>query len=455
MAFTAVGSLTSWGSASSISAITFTGVAVSAGDTLVIGWCANVASLTASIADNSTQTGAANQYVLRTPLPGTTFTAQTIYCLKLTRAILTTDTITITLTGGPVTRSAARGYVFTAANGNAQLENRSSVGNAAVSPVAAPVMSTSQWVTNEMCVAWGFWKGGAVASGFANASANMTGAATVGSISSGGTTTRVEAALAYTVGLGTTAWTPSYTYTSITMGATEGLTFTDHARPAGCVQYHSFPRGAAVSSQSVEIGPCTAGNLLIMAVATNENAGADNITTPTGWNLAGTFRQGTTDVNIAVFTRTSTGGETGWTVTTSVAQRMQVHVSEWSGFTETQDGTNSTAGSTAGVTTYDSGTVTPTGAGRLFYAVVVEKNAAVMTEGGGFSQLLSDNEAPGTLSSQKLAMMVVADANRSTAAREQPTSGTAAGYAGMGFLFMAPASARPHIIQPRLVGAGR
>ena len=120
--------------------------------------------------------------------------------------------------------------------------------------------------------------------------------------------------------------------------------------------------------------------------------------------------------------------------------------------------TASTAGSTAGVTTYDSGTVTPAGAGRLFYAVVVEKNGAAMTEGGGFTALLANNEAPGTLSTQKLTMGVYVDVNRSTAAREQPTSGTAAGYAGMGFLFqpaVAPSSARSESLIVRRVWAGR
>lgn len=446
MSFTTGADLTPWQSAVSISTITFTGLNVPVGSLVVFGWCANVASLTCTVSDDSTSPGPANKYVLRPVLPGTTFTAQTIICFKVTREIQTGDTITVALTGGPVTRSVGTGSYWTPSNNNAQLENRSSVSNDTTSPVAAPVMITTQWVSNELGILMGYWKGGAVGSGSTNSSANMPGSALHTAFSSGGTTTRVEARLADSVTMTTTAWTPSMSYTSITVACSEGLTFTDHViNDPACVQFHSFPRGAAVSSSTFEIAPCTAGNLLLLTVCTNENAGADNINTPAGWNVAGTARVGTTTVNQVTFSRISDGTETSVTVTSSVAQRMQGHWSEWFGFTEAQDGAPSTAGNTGAVTTFDSGTVTPSGANRLFYSAVVEKNGAAMTEGGGFTELRSNNEAPGTLSTQKVTLGIYVDGARSAAAREQPTCGTACAFGGMGFLFLPEEHGSPFV----------
>lgn len=185
---------------------------------------------------------------------------------------------------------------------------------------------------------------------------------------------------------------------------------------------------------------------MILVCATNENAGADNITTPAGWTLLTTFRQGTTVVNIAVFGKIAAGGETSVTVTSSAAQRFQTWFGEFNGYTLTLDGSPSSAGSTALVLAGDSGTTTPSGAGDLALEVVVVKNspASGLTEIGGFTPATVTNEGVGVTSTQKLLMGVFYDLNRSTAAREQATwTTTTAGFAGVGLLLSPPPTPPP------------
>lgn len=184
------------------------------------------------------------------------------------------------------------------------------------------------------------------------------------------------------------------------------------------------------------------GNLLIVVAATNENSGTDNITGPAGYTLLGTYRQGTVDVNMAVFAKVAVGGETSATVTLSASQRCQTWFGEFSGYQITVDDF-STAGISSSVLAGDTGTVTPAANGSLFLGVVVVKNspASGLIEGGGFTAGTVSNEAPGVTSAQKLMMGVYWDLNRSTAAREQPTwTTTAARYGGMA-LMLSPSAA--------------
>ncbi len=199
------------------------------------------------------------------------------------------------------------------------------------------------------------------------------------------------------------------------------------------VQQHSASVGFA-TSQTETIAPATAGNALILVVGTNENAGTDNISTPAGWTLLGTFRQGTTDLNLAVFGKIAAGGETNVTVNLSAAQRVQTWIGEYSGYTLTLDGAISTAGTSSFVLAGDTGTVTPSANGRLFIGVVAVKNSAAQTEGGGFTAASVTNEL-GAASAQKITLGVYYDLNRSTAAREQPTwASPTARFAGLGIL---------------------
>lgn len=210
------------------------------------------------------------------------------------------------------------------------------------------------------------------------------------------------------------------------------------------VQQHSTV-GAASVSQVETFAAATAGNALIVVAATNENAGVDNINTPAGYSLLGTFRQGTTHANIAVFGKVAIGGETSVTVTSSIAQRLQTWFGEFTGFTLGLDGAISTAGSSSAGLVADTGTATPTAAGRLWLGIVAVKNmpASGLTGSGAGTAAAVNNEG-GATSAQKLTLGVWYDVNRSASARQQPTwTVTNATFAGLGILLtpsVAPAA---------------
>lgn len=207
--------------------------------------------------------------------------------------------------------------------------------------------------------------------------------------------------------------------------------------------------GTTANTRTENFSAAVAGNILILVAVVNENNGTDNINAPTGglYTLLGTFRQGTIDVNIAVYGKVATGGETSVTITSSASQRFQTWFGEFSGYTLTLDGSISTAGASTSVSAGDTGTVTPSAAGRLYLGVVAVKNSeAALTEVGGFSVATVTNEV-GAASTQKVTVGVYYDLARSTAAREQPTWATiTARYGGMGLLLTPTVTTRRYVV---------
>jgi hypothetical protein len=218
----------SFGSAVTAATVTFTmgGSVPQVGDLMLLGWSANVSSLTVSTcSDNSTQSGSANVYNSRTPLAGSGFTGGVITCI-VTRPLVSGDIITITLST-TASRRAGVCLAYRPSNLNPVLDKTGSVQNAAASPMTMSSTGTLSGTT-DLGVAFEFWKGGAVLSGWANVSPT-TGFTAIANPSSGGTTTKVEVAGVHNPNIGSSSSiTPQCTFTSITAGCGEFLTFTDN-----------------------------------------------------------------------------------------------------------------------------------------------------------------------------------------------------------------------------------
>lgn len=225
------GGSATYGSNATLATLTFSpvGGTLPAGSLVVLGWCANVAALTVSTcADNSTQAGAANVWdISRTPEAGATLTGGIITCYT-TRDILSTDVITVTLSA-TASRRAGSLQAWTPSNANPVLDKTGNVSNAVASPVTCSATGALSQ-TDDMAVQLDFWKGGAVGSGWAHSSPSGFTSGTAGL--SGGTVTRVETSIAWRDNLGSNAtFSAASTYTSITAGASEVLTFTDQPLP--------------------------------------------------------------------------------------------------------------------------------------------------------------------------------------------------------------------------------
>lgn len=220
-----------FGSNASAATITFTGfgATIPVGSLLVFDWDENVASLTVtSVADNSAQAGVANAYSINTPLSGTTLSFGTVYCW-VTRSILATDTITITLSAAG-TRRGGTLRCWTLANGVPVLDRVASVTADTTSPVTLASTGTLN-ASDELAVAMRGWLGGAVASGYAHTTPAGFTNATSGL--SAGTSTRVEANMSFDDNLASsTAFADDATYTSITRAHGQVLTFRDVVSPS-------------------------------------------------------------------------------------------------------------------------------------------------------------------------------------------------------------------------------
>lgn len=198
------------------------GVAIPAGTLVIVAIGANVASLTFTCADNSSQAGAANVWNQVGPVAAAVMTGTLFWC-QLTRALLSTDTITITASGS-WTRAAGLGSSWTPSNANVSVDKTANAQNATTSPVTTGSSGTLSR-SDDLGVCYSFWKGGAVASGH-------SGSGTIGGSStaslSGGTTTRVECISQENGNLGaTTAITGGQTYTTITAGCAQLVAFQD------------------------------------------------------------------------------------------------------------------------------------------------------------------------------------------------------------------------------------
>lgn len=255
MAFTVGTDLNQWGSSVTGSTITFTGVDYPALTLLVFGWCANVASLTATCSDNSTQSGSANTYTLGSLMNGTTFTSQAIYCF-LTREILSTDTITITLST-TASRTAATGCSFTCDSNNPIFDNATSVRvGASTSPVTTSSSGTLHQAS-ELGVAFSGWKGGAVASGSFFGASQLSSPSTHSESSSGGTVSRVAHRITVGATTANTSGTTSWTYTSLSQVNLRTLFFYEGPVISGAAPAtaQSSPRPLRSSPRSTVSGP--------------------------------------------------------------------------------------------------------------------------------------------------------------------------------------------------------
>lgn len=232
MSFTNINSVTYASAAAAQGFITFTVPAggIAAGSFCIMGFCADISGLTFLISDNSSQAGVANVYTQLGPVGAAAFTGNTAYILKMTRALAAGDVVTVTLSAN-ATRACGIIRWMTPTNGNAVLDKTTSVASQTTSPVSTPSSGVlTSTVPNEFCSTHNFWKGTAVASGWA-ASGTAFGGNTP--ILSTGATTRVELNAYEGSVASTTAITSGATYTTIVAGCAIFTAFKDDPIPPG------------------------------------------------------------------------------------------------------------------------------------------------------------------------------------------------------------------------------
>jgi len=195
----------------SVGATTFTfspAATIPVGSFIYLGVAANVAATFTSCADNSTQAGTANSYTAGTLGSGSTLIALPVYCLATTRAILSTDVITVTI-GSSGSRRNGRMLTWTPPGATPTVDV--TVGAAAVTTSPLTFASSGTLTgTSELAIALGGYKSSA-ASGFADPTSGFT--AVVPATGSGGTVTFIESDVSYNPNAGTAAVAPTHTYT--------------------------------------------------------------------------------------------------------------------------------------------------------------------------------------------------------------------------------------------------
>lgn len=214
----ALGENLEYSSAATLGTLTWSPAAtIPIGALIVLLQCSNAAAVVSTVADNSTQAGAANTYdtTLGT-VSGTTLKGGVIVCVA-TRSILTTDVITITYVG-TASRRSGRLITFTgqASGTPTAIEDVASATN---SVTASPITMGPTGAlagTGELVLGCSFWKGGGVLSGMADSTSGYT--ASPCAVGSGGTVTSVESNFSYKTTGGTGAETDSHTFTTFTSG---------------------------------------------------------------------------------------------------------------------------------------------------------------------------------------------------------------------------------------------
>ena len=201
-------------------AMTGFGSTIPAGSLIVISECQNIASAACTAADNSTQAGAANSYTSRTAVNGTTHHGRHLWCVT-TRDILSTDTITLSQGTGFGTRTSIMLTTWIVPLSSSPIDASATMAGTGTSPCAMGPTGALLDAT-ELTLASHWWKGGAVASGVADAT---TGYTLIAPVSSGGVTTREEACVSWKIPSGTAAESDTKTFTSITNAVGEMLTF--------------------------------------------------------------------------------------------------------------------------------------------------------------------------------------------------------------------------------------
>lgn len=195
--------------------------------------CNNNTLTTPSCADNSTQAGAANSWVVETPQgSGVALSLCVFYCLKTTRAILVTDTITFTQ-GVAATRRAGTFNAWTPSNGNPTLDASVGTANSAMdstSPVSVtvPANNDAAGVGIELSARTHSATG---ASGYAH-TAPASGWTTGTRVQSPSTAPVIEVGVTWRDNLASAAgFTDTATYTLITQAFHNVRVFDDIATP--------------------------------------------------------------------------------------------------------------------------------------------------------------------------------------------------------------------------------
>jgi len=296
MAFTSVRASDKYeDTASGVSTAVFNPSAdIEIGDTIVLDYTTNVVHTVSSCADNSTQAGTANVYTIGTARTGTVCSFGFCYCLKATRRILTTDTITITFSATS-TRRAGHLLVLVSSNGNPRFESSAGVTNDTASPVPMSATGTLYTANCAAVLGWG-WKGAGVLSGYAQTVPTVSGgwvAHPSGAAASGGATTSVESNVTYNLNIGaTTTFTPNATYTSISVGHGEALIFSDEVidgrvpavRQVGAVGGGAFGGGLNPNLPSA----AQTDDLMLLFITLEESSVLTSGIPPTNWNSVGT-----------------------------------------------------------------------------------------------------------------------------------------------------------------------
>lgn len=226
------------------------------GTLVTLGCCCNLAGQTGfTVTDTRGNTWNVRAAVGAAVLTG--FTAWGV----LTTQLLAGEQITVTWVGSP-SRCSLRMFSWTG-QAAAPFDVAAQNNNDTTSPISVgPTAALAS--TNELAVAFIFWKGGAVTSGYADATAGYTAVPSAGS---GGVTTRVETDASYKKTAGTAAETDAPTVTSIT---------------AACAELLTFKMLAAVASWQ----PVTASSRAVRAYAPQRSVVASPLTAAIGLNVA-------------------------------------------------------------------------------------------------------------------------------------------------------------------------
>lgn len=341
MAFTTVRASGKYEDANSSATLTFSpSTDIEVGDTIAIDYETNVVHAVSSVADNSTQAGAANVYVIRPQRTGTVSAFGWVYLLKATRKILATDVITITMASA-ATRRVGHLLAVVSGNGNPRFEFQTGIANALASPVSLGATG-ALYASDSMAIIGQGWKGGAVASGFAQTAPVVTGgwvAHPSGGALSGGTTTRVESNVTYNLDIGSaTTFTPAATYTSITVAHGEVLIFSDEpidGRIPVVRSVSAIASGAFGSGLNANLPAFIQEDDLALAFVTLEESATLSPSPPTGWTSVGASVSVTGGGKLYCFWRKWVLGDTAptlfWTPTTDGGEVVMVaiHCDTW------------------------------------------------------------------------------------------------------------------------------
>ena len=395
-------------------ATTDTTYGCSIGDMLVLAFVCNSSTATLSVADS-----AGNTWVQVDSASGGANNLTGVWVCRVTVALPTNGTVTVTCSS--VSRRASQLYKISGAGG---FLTRNRLIHAVGATTALSLNSFgSIGDADEYAFKFDGMTPAGVASGRADATAGWTDK---GTIDSGGATVSVSLGSSFRAAT-TRGWSQfANTATQSTAAARSsiGLSIRGISAPADTmVQTFSPNTVIATTVTATPLFAPVTGNTLIAVVSTNENAGADDINTPSFWTLIATQRNAAgTHVRMKIFGITVAdwiaNGSPALTFTSTAAQRMQLTMGEFSGeynltaeVTGTDEGTTGTSGTT--------GSVTPLGTGRLVIMAFAEKNAQPASDAAGtptWQALTTWNEDPSVLSTQKLSQWVGYVDNRGASA---------------------------------------